>query len=94
MAVAHRDVRHLPGLGRLPHVGAARPGMEGSTMICVYCDRAILGEAIVVAEGHSASGARPDSYAHQVTDPECTGRRAAPSILHRQLDEMPPPGRR
>lgn len=95
MAVAHRDVRHLPGIRRLPHFGTARPGVEGGTMICVYCDCTITGKAIVAAEGHSASGARPDSYAHQMDDPECTGRRAAPSILHRQLDEMPaPPPRR
>ncbi|MFD6421013.1 hypothetical protein [Streptomyces sp. NPDC060198] len=60
--------------------------------ICIYCDGPILGEAIVAAEGHSASGARPDAYAHRVDDQACTGRRAAPSILHRQLDEMPSPG--
>ncbi|MGW1465597.1 hypothetical protein ACWCPT_14825 [Streptomyces sp. NPDC002308] len=66
--------------------------MEGSTMkICVDCDKVILGTAIVAAEGHSASGARPDAYAHPPGDPECTARRASRSLLHRQLDAMPAP---
>ncbi|MCX5398963.1 hypothetical protein [Streptomyces sp. NBC_00102] len=62
--------------------------------ICVDCDRTITGNAIVAAEGHSASGARPDAYAHPPGDPECTARRVAPSLLHRVLDASPPTSRR
>ncbi|WEH42063.1 hypothetical protein [Streptomyces sp. AM 2-1-1] len=58
---------------------------------CVYCDHTILGNAIIAVEGHSASGAREDSYAHPMGDPECTARQAAPSILHQALDEAPAP---
>ncbi|MFD6421537.1 hypothetical protein [Streptomyces sp. NPDC060198] len=39
--------------------------------ICIDCDRVILGEAVVVAEGHSMSGARPDQYAHALGDQAC-----------------------
>lgn len=39
--------------------------------ICIDCDRAILGEAVVIADGHSMSGARPDMYAHPVGDQAC-----------------------
>lgn len=61
---------------------------------CVDCDRTITGNAIVAAEGHSASGARPDAYAHPPGDPACTVRRASPSLLHRALNELPPAHRR
>ncbi|MGW2838462.1 hypothetical protein ACWCWD_11770 [Streptomyces sp. NPDC001493] len=61
---------------------------------CVDCDRTITGNAIVVTEGHSASGARPDAYAHPPGDPECTVRRASPSMLHQVLDALPPTARR
>lgn len=59
--------------------------------ICMDCDRVITGEAVVVSEGHSASGARPDAYAHPAGDPACVTRRASPSMLHAQLDAMPAP---
>lgn len=63
---------------------------------CVYCDRTIVGNVIIAVEGHSASGAREDSYAHPVDDPACTARSIAPSILHQVLDEAsaPQPRRR
>ncbi|MGW2837289.1 hypothetical protein ACWCWD_06210 [Streptomyces sp. NPDC001493] len=61
---------------------------------CVDCDRTIASNAIVVSEGHSASGAREDAYAHPAGDPACTVRRASPSMLHQQLDAMPAPAPR
>ncbi|MFE9851136.1 MULTISPECIES: hypothetical protein [Streptomyces] len=39
--------------------------------ICIDCDQAIVGEGIVVADGHSMSGARPDMYAHVLGDQAC-----------------------
>ncbi|MGW1468376.1 hypothetical protein ACWCWD_28280 [Streptomyces sp. NPDC001493] len=39
--------------------------------ICVDCDRTITGPAVITAEGHSASGARPDAYAHPSDSPDC-----------------------
>lgn len=39
--------------------------------ICVDCDEVIIGDAIVVADGHSMSGARPDMYAHVLGDQAC-----------------------
>ncbi|MFF7365802.1 hypothetical protein [Streptomyces sp. NPDC008125] len=65
------------------------------TRICVDCDRAITGNAIVAAEGHSASGAREDMYAHASGDPECTVRTGQRGVLHRALDAvaLAPPNR-
>ncbi|MCX5398055.1 hypothetical protein [Streptomyces sp. NBC_00102] len=40
-------------------------------LICVDCDRTITGPAVITAEGHSASGARPDAYAHPSDSPDC-----------------------
>ncbi|MCX5396742.1 hypothetical protein [Streptomyces sp. NBC_00102] len=58
--------------------------------VCIDCDRVIIGAADVVANGHSASGARPDIYAHPDGDPACAARRVLPSLLHQALDDAPP----
>ncbi|WP_327180440.1 hypothetical protein OG599_35100 (plasmid) [Streptomyces sp. NBC_01335] len=42
--------------------------------ICVDCDKAIQSGAVVVAAGHSMSGARPDMYAHALGDEACQPR--------------------
>ncbi|WP_327268829.1 hypothetical protein OG233_14225 [Streptomyces sp. NBC_01218] len=39
--------------------------------ICIDCDNAIIGEGIVISDGHSMSGARPDQYAHALGDEAC-----------------------
>ncbi|WEH40818.1 hypothetical protein [Streptomyces sp. AM 2-1-1] len=44
--------------------------MTGSR-ICIDCDKAIIGVPVVVADGHSMSGARPDMYAHADGDEAC-----------------------
>lgn len=43
-------------------------------MICVFCDRAIKGRAVVASEGDSMSGARPPAYAHPEGSAECKRR--------------------
>lgn len=50
------------------------------------CDQSIAGEAEVVVEGFSASGARGDTYRHPPGDPACTGRPVSGSVLSRALD--------
>ncbi|MBK5994503.1 hypothetical protein ACFV2I_35700 [Streptomyces microflavus] len=47
--------------------------MEGSTtpMICVDCDKTILGRAVLASDGDSMSGARPDAMAHPPGSQDC-----------------------
>lgn len=56
-------------------------------MICVDCDRAIVGSYVVVSSGDSMSGARPDSYAHPPRSPECAPRFPGKARLRRLLDD-------
>ncbi|MEV1088007.1 hypothetical protein [Streptomyces microflavus] len=43
-------------------------------MICVDCDKTILGRAVLASQGDSMSGARPDAMAHPPGSLECKPR--------------------
>lgn len=48
-------------------------------MICVDCDRVIVGEAVTAGYGDSMSGARMDGYAHPPASTECR-----PKVPHKR----------
>ncbi|MFD3741568.1 hypothetical protein [Streptomyces sp. NPDC058629] len=48
-------------------------------MICVDCDRVILGPAVRAGVGESMSGARMDGYAHPPGSEECR-----PKVPHKR----------
>ncbi|MFC9990947.1 hypothetical protein ACFXKV_17350 [Streptomyces globisporus] len=43
-------------------------------MICVDCDKTILGRAVLASAGDSMSGARPDAMAHPPGSADCKPR--------------------
>lgn len=55
-------------------------------MICVDCDQAILGPAVLVSEADSMSGARAGAYAHPPNSPECVPRTPGKAKLRRLID--------
>ncbi len=54
-------------------------------MICVDCDRAILGPSEPVSEGESMSGAREATYAHPADSLDCQPLVPAKRIFREEL---------
>ncbi|MYQ53325.1 hypothetical protein F558DRAFT_06190 [Streptomyces sp. AmelKG-A3] len=57
-------------------------------MICVDCDRTIVGPAVLAAAGQSMSGARPDMWAHPPRSPECQPRVPSKQLLRKAMAEI------
>lgn len=56
--------------------------------ICCECDRPIVGEAREIYRD-SMSGARPNDWAHEVGDPQCSPGRPEQSAVARYLRRRP-----
>ncbi|MEU3976909.1 hypothetical protein [Streptomyces bacillaris] len=63
-------------------------------MICVDCDRAILGPAVRAGVGESMSGARLDGYAHPPESEECQPKEHSKQALRKALRAQAAAGRR
>ena len=63
-------------------------------MICVDCDRGIVGTYVIAAAGISMSGARPDAYAHPPGSPDCQPRDRSRAAFRRAFDTPKPDTKR
>lgn len=62
-------------------------------MICVDCDRTILGPAVRAGVGESMSGARLDGYAHPPESEECRPKEPHKRKLRSELRAQAAAGR-